>query len=168
MTEKPQVDFEEVLESSGMPVTEDAVQARFNTIVKEEGLITNTSRMSPFWRLINAIVTAPVMWLKDALVAVVLTNMFVATAGGQMLRLLAWAVNITAKPATAAEGVIRFYKTDAKATVTVKAGTLVQTERINGRVYQLATAEDVVIPPGVANALINVKATGTGGAYTAI
>lgn len=165
MTEKPQVDFEEVLKDSGMPVTEDDVQARFNAIVAGEGLITNTSRMSPFWRLVTAIVTAPVMWLKDALVAVVLTNMYVATAGGKMLRLLAWAVNVTAKPATAAEGVIRFFKTDAKATTTVKAGTLVQTERINGRVYVLATVADVVIPSGVVSALVAVKATGTGGAY---
>ncbi|EPK0100204.1 baseplate J/gp47 family protein [Klebsiella aerogenes] len=165
MTEKPQVDFEEVLKDSGMPVTEEEVQARFNAIVTDEGLITNTSRMSPFWRLVTAIVTAPVMWLKDALIAVVLTNMYVATAGGKMLRLLAWAVNVTAKPATAAEGVIRFFKTDAKATTTVKAGTLVQTERINGRVYVLATMADVVIPSGVASALVAVKATGTGGAY---
>ncbi|QUS04843.1 baseplate J/gp47 family protein [Klebsiella aerogenes] len=165
MTEKPQVDFEEVLKDSGMPVTEEEVQARFNAIVTNEGLITNTSRMSPFWRLVTAIVTAPVMWLKDALIAVVLTNMYVATAGGKMLRLLAWAVNVTAKPATAAEGVIRFFKTDAKATTTVKAGTLVQTERINGRVYVLATVADVVIPSGVASALVAVKATGMGGAY---
>lgn len=165
MTEKPQVDFEEVLKDSGMPVTEEDVQARFDAIVAEEGMITNTSRMSPFWRLVTAIVTAPVMWLKDALITVVLTNMYVATAGGKMLRLLAWAVNITPKPATAAEGVIRFFKTDAKATTTVKAGTLVQTERINGRVYVLATVADVVIASGVASALVDVKATGTGGAY---
>ena len=53
MTEKPQVDFEEVVKSSGMPVTEEAVRTRFNAIAAEEGLITNTSRMSPFWRLIT-------------------------------------------------------------------------------------------------------------------
>ena len=165
MTEKPQVDFEEVVKSSGMPVTEEAVRTRFNAIAAQEGLITNTSRMSPFWRLITAIVTAPVMWLKDALVSVVMTNMFVATAGGQMLRLLAWAVNVTAKPASAAEGVIRFYKEDSKQAVTVAAGTVVQTERINGKVYAMATVADVVIPSGTASALLAVKATGTGGAY---
>lgn len=165
MTEKPQVDFEEVVKSSGMPVTEEAVRTRFNAIAAEEGLITNTSRMSPFWRLITAIVTAPVMWLKDALVSVVMANMFVATAGGQMLRLLAWAVNVTAKPASAAEGVIRFYKEDSKQAVTVAAGTVVQTERINGKVYAMATVADVVIPSGTASALLAVKATGTGGAY---
>ena len=165
MTEKPQVDFEEVVKTSGMPTTEDEVRTRFNTVVADEGLITNTSRMSPFWRLITAIVTAPVMWLKDVLVAVVLPGMFVATATGQMLRLLAWAVNVTPKPASAAEGVIRFFKEDVKQVVTVKAGTVVQTERINGKVYALSTVADVTLPSGTASALLAVKATGTGGAY---
>lgn len=165
MTEKPQVDFEEVVKASGMPTTEDEVRTRFDAVVADEGLITNTSRMSPFWRLITAIVTAPVMWLKDALVAVVMPGMFVATATGQMLRLLAWAVNVTPKPASAAVGVIRFFKDDVKQAVTVKAGTVIQTERINGKVYAVSTVADVTIPTGTANALLAVKATGTGGAY---
>ncbi|EAW0925044.1 hypothetical protein AA26_21510 [Salmonella enterica subsp. enterica] len=165
MTEKPQVDFEEVVKASGMPVTEEEIRDRFNAIATEEGIITNTSRMSPFWRLVTAIVTAPVMWLKEVLISTVLANMFVATASGSMLRLLAWAVNITPKPASAAQGVIRFYKEDASAVVTVKAGTVIQTERINGRVYELAITEDVVMASGTASALLPVKATGTGGAY---
>ncbi|EOV0833470.1 baseplate J/gp47 family protein [Cronobacter sakazakii] len=165
MTEKPQVDFEEVVKASGMPVTKEALRERFNGIVQEEGLITNTSSMSPFWRLITAIVTTPVLWLKDVLVGTVLANMFVATASGQMLRLLAWAVNVTAKPATAAQGVIRFYKADAGAVVTVKAGTLIQTERINGTVYELVTTADFTLAAGVASALIPVQATATGGAF---
>lgn len=165
MTEKPQVDFEEVVKASGMPTTEDEVRTRFDAVVADEGLITNTSRMSPFWRLITAIVTAPVMWLKDALVAVVMPGMFVATATGQMLRLLAWAVNVTPKPASAAEGVIRFFKDDVKQVVTVKAGTVIQTERINGKVYAVSTIADVTIPSGTSSALLAVKATGAGGAY---
>lgn len=165
MTEKPQVDFEDVVKASGMPTTEDEVRTRFDAVVADEGLITNTSRMSPFWRLITAIVTAPVMWLKDVLVAVVMPGMFVATATGQMLRLLAWAVNVTPKPASAAEGVIRFFKDDVKQSVTVKAGTVIQTERINGKVYAMSTVADVTIPSGTSSALLAVKATGTGGAY---
>lgn len=165
MTEKPQVDFEDVLKASGMPVTETEVRSRFEAIVTGEGLITNTSRMSPFWRLITAIVTTPVMWLKDALVTVVLGNMFVATASGKMLRLLAWAVNVTVKPAVAAEGAIRFTKNQAGDVVTVMAGTLIQTERINGTVYQLATVADITIPAGTASALIAVKATGSGAGF---
>lgn len=148
MTEKPTVDFEKVLRESGMPTTEAEIGAAFKKTVQAEGFVTNTSKMSPFWRLITKIVTTPVMWLKDALVAVVMTNMYVATATGPMLRLLAWAVNIAAKPASAAAGVLRFYKTSAANAVVVSAGTLVQTERINGVVYVLAVSEDTTIAAG--------------------
>ncbi|PPS50417.1 baseplate J/gp47 family protein [Citrobacter braakii] len=165
MTTKPDVDFNEVVKKSGMPTTADELRTRFNAIAAEEGLITNQSRMSPFWRLLTAIVTTPVLWLKDVLVNTVLANMFVATASGQMLRLLAWAVNLTAKPAVAAQGVIRFYKSDTRAVVTVKAGTVIQTERINGVVYELATLTDFTVSADVASALIPVKAVATGGSW---
>lgn len=165
MTEKPTVDFEQVLRDSGMPTTEAEIDTAFKAIVKDENYVTNTSHMSPFWRLIQKIVSTPVLWLKDVLVQVVLTNMFVATATGPMLRLLAWAVNIEAKPASAAAGVIRFYKTTAANAVTINAGTLIQTERINGVVYGLSVNRDVTLPAGVESGLIDVTATGNGTGY---
>ncbi|MHA6634420.1 baseplate J/gp47 family protein [Citrobacter farmeri] len=165
MTEKPDVDFEQVLRDSGMPTTEAEVTAAFKATVQAEGFITNTSRMSPFWRLITKIVTTPVMWLKDALISVVLRNMFVATATGPMLRLLAWAVNIEAKPASAAEGMVRFYKTKAADVVAVSAGTVIQTERINGVIYSVAVSEDTTLPAGPESGLVPVTATGTGSGY---
>lgn len=63
-TRKPDPDYEAILAEQGMPVTEEQVRNEFNEIVKDAGLITNTSRMSPFWRLITAIITRPVIWLK--------------------------------------------------------------------------------------------------------
>jgi len=165
MTDKPQVDFTEVVKASGMPVTDAELKARFTDIAAEEGLITNTSRMSPFWRLVTAIITAPVLWLADVMINTVLVNMFVATAGGQMLRLLAWAVNVTPKPASRAEGVIRFTKESAGADVTVQAGTRIQTERINGVIYELVTVADFTIPAGEASALIPVRASDAGAAW---
>ncbi|MHC5175233.1 baseplate J/gp47 family protein [Serratia rhizosphaerae] len=165
MTDKPQVDFIEVLKDAGVPTTQEEVSQQFDDIVKAEGLITNTSKMSPFWRLVTTIVTTPVMWLIQALAGTVMANMFLATASGKMLRLIAWGVNITPKPASAAEGVIRFTKEDARAVVTVPAGTVVQTERINGVVYALATVADATIESGQQSALIAVKAAGAGGAY---
>lgn len=165
MTEKPNVDFEQVLNDSGMPSTEAEITAAFKRIVQAEGFVTNTSRMSPFWRLISKIVTTPVLWLRDALIGVVLTNMFVATATGTMLRLLAWAVNIEAKPASAAAGVLRFFKVNAAEAITIPAGTLIQTERINGVVYVLAVDEDTTIDAGTDSGQIPVTATGTGSGY---
>lgn len=165
MTEKPEVDFEKVLSDSGMPTTEAEITAVFKSTVQAEGFVTNTSRMSPFWRLIAKIVTTPVLWLQDALINIVLRNMFVATASGSMLRLLAWAVNITPKPASAASGVLRFYKENSSDDVTIPAGTMVQTERINGVVYKLEVNEDTTLAAGVESGLAPVTATGTGSGY---
>lgn len=165
MTDKPTIDFEKVLSESGMPTTKAAITERFTAIVKAEGLITNTSRMSPFWRLVTAIVTTPVLWIKDALITTVLANMFLATASGQMLRLLAWGVNLEAKPASVAQGVIRFIKEDAKQAVTVPAGTLIQTERINGVVYAVTVDADTTLAAGLADGLIAVTASQAGGAF---
>ncbi len=165
MTEKPDVDFEQVLNDSGMPSTEAEVTAIFKKTVEAEGFVTNTSRMSPFWRLISKIVTSPVMWLRDALINVVLRNMFVATATGSMLRLLAWAVNIEVKPASPAAGLVRFFKLNAGDEVVIPAGTIVQTERINGVVYALAVSEATTLAAGIESGLVPVAATGSGSGY---
>ncbi|EPE5170197.1 baseplate J/gp47 family protein, partial [Yersinia enterocolitica] len=63
MSNKPEIDYEQVLKNSGMPTTEADIRQKFDALVEDEGLITNTSDMSPFWRLIKTIVTRPVLWL---------------------------------------------------------------------------------------------------------
>lgn len=165
MATKPTIDFEASLHEGGMPVTEEQARAEFDAIVKQEGLITNTSKMSPFWRLITAIVTAPVMWLKDVLVTAIMPSMYLATAAGAFVDLFAWALNLERKTATATAGLITFIKTDASVAITIPAGTLIQTERINDKVYAVAVNVDTVIPAGVAFQDIAVTATKPGTAY---
>lgn len=165
MNNRPNPDYKAILADQGMPTTETQIHAEFEKIVEAENLVTNTSKMSPFWRLIKAIVTAPVMWLINALVNTVMANMFLATASGAFVDLFAWAVNLSRKEASTAEGVIRFTKETASAVVTVPADTVIQTERINGTVYKLATVADVVIPAGVSGALIAVKAATAGSGH---
>lgn len=161
----PQVDFEEVLEDAGMPVTPDEANAEFEKAVEAQGMITNTSSMSPFWRLITVIVTTPVMWIKDALVNAIMPGMFVATATGKLLDLLAWGLRLSRKQATAAKGTIYFTKQDDTEAVTVPAGTVIQTERINGVVYAVTVDADYTIDAGITGAEIPVTAAGTGTAY---
>ncbi|MDR4895234.1 baseplate J/gp47 family protein [Yersinia kristensenii] len=165
MNNRPNPDYKAILADQGMPTTETQIHAEFEKIVEAENLVTNTSKMSPFWRLIKAIVTAPVMWLINALVNTVMANMFLATASGAFVDLFAWAVNLSRKEASTAEGVIRFTKETASAVITVPADTVIQTERINGTVYKLATVADVVIPAGVSGALIAVKAATAGSGH---
>ena len=160
--DKPVADFEKILHDAGMPVTEAQIQDSFMTLVRAEGVVTNTSRMSPFWRLVLSLITTPVLWIKDALIQAVLTNMFVATAGGAALRLLAWGLNLTPRPATTALGLITFISQDSTQAVTVPAGTTVQTATLNGRVYSVVVTQDTVIPAGSASGRVPVRAEAAG------
>ncbi|CAI2062911.1 Uncharacterized homolog of phage Mu protein gp47 [Serratia quinivorans] len=165
MTNKPTVDFEAALRDGGMPTTEAEIKAEFQKVVDDEGMITNTSKMSPFWRLVTAIVTKPVIWLKDILVTVVMANMYLATATGAYLDLFAWAVNLSRKDPTFTQGVINFFKSDPTLLITIPAGTVIQTERIDDKVYRVMTVAEVVIPAGTASQAIAVKAEASGTAY---
>lgn len=161
----PKPDYAAMLANSGMPNTEEKITAEFERTVNASGYTTNTSKMSPFWRLIKAIVVQPVLWLQRLLAEVVLVNVFVATAMDKWLDLHAWAVNLTRKPATKARGVVVFYKEDAAVSITVKAGILIQTERINGRVYALMVTEDFEIPRGKEKGMVPVLAEDAGEAF---
>ncbi|WP_019213318.1 baseplate J/gp47 family protein [Yersinia massiliensis] len=165
MNNRPNPDYKAILADQGMPTTETQINAEFEKIVDDEKLVTNTSNMSPFWRLIKAIVTAPALWLVNALSSTVMANMFLATASGTFVDLFAWAVNLSRKEASTAQGVIRFTKDSVSAEITVPAGSVIQTERINGTIYKLVTIVDVVISAGVSGALIAVKAETAGSGH---
>lgn len=157
--------FKALLSESGLPTEETQIRQHFEQLTEQEGLITNTSRMSPFWRLISAIAVKPVKWLTDQLIVEILPNLFVKTAKGKWLQIQAWSVGIDFKPASRAEGVLHFTKESAANALTVKAGTVVQTERINDTIYRLIVQEDTPIPAGVLTAAVNVIAEQPGEDY---
>lgn len=159
------VNFKEVLGESGLPTTEDEVREKFETLTEDEGFITNTSRFSPFWRLVSAIAVKPIVYLIEKLSVEIMPNLFVKTATGRFLDLQAQAVGLSRKPATKAEGVAHFTKTDINSSVTVKAGTVIQSERINDTIYRLLVKENTLIPAGVKTAPVPVIAENVGTAY---
>lgn len=159
------IDFKKILRESGMPVDEQTVRDTLQQAADDENLVTNTSRMSPFWRLIQLLVIRPYMWIVDTLVNNVLRNLFLMTAAGPFVDLYAAALRLQRKDATAATGKITFTKSAADNTVTIPAGTVIQTERINGTIYSVATTRQAVIPAGTASALIDVTATDSGAAF---
>lgn len=157
--------FEKILHDNGLPIDENAVQSEFNELVRSEGLITNTSRYSPFWRLISAIVIKPYIWIRDVFIETVLMNMFLMTASGTFLDLFANAVNLERKPATLATGEILFTKTNKNQSVVVPAGSIVSSPKINGVTYQLKTTQACSIPAGIESVRVPVVAVGTGENY---
>lgn len=157
--------FEKILHDNGMPIDENAVRTEFNELVKNEGLITNTSKYSPFWRLVSAIIIRPYIWIKNVFIETVLMNMFLMTATGKFLDLFANAVNLERKTATFAAGEILFTKANKNQSVVVPAGTLISSPDINGVTYQLKTVQEHSIPAGVESARIHVIATEPGENY---
>lgn len=167
MSERPQVDFNALIAAEGIPTTESALAIELQKEVQAAGSkVSNDSRMSPFWRLISAVVITPSLWLINNLLAgYVLPNSFTATAKHIYLDLKAWEVDLSRKAATHTRGVVEFFKEKADNPLVVVAGTLVETDRIENTVYQLRVIEDVLISAGQQSGLVLCEAVNAGNAF---
>ena len=117
------VDFKQALADAGIPTTEAGLlQAWEKEVAAQGSKLSNTSAYSPFWRVVRALVTKPVLWILDFFVATVLPNFFVKTAVDAWLDMLAWAVNVERKGATKAKGFLLFTREAAGGALEVPAG----------------------------------------------
>lgn len=160
------VDFKQALSDAGIPTTEAELRTAWESEVAAQGsALSNTSAYSPFWRIITALVTKPVLWLITFISGTVLPNFFVKTAVGAWLDMLAWAVNVERKGATKARGMLQFTRLTAGEALVVPAGTVVQSAAINGHIYRLVTTEPGVFSDGLLQLDIPVEALETGSGY---
>lgn len=160
------VDFKKALSDSGVPTTETQLKQAWEKLAIEQGsTLTNTSAYSPFWRIITALVTKPVLWLLEFISGTVLPNFFVKTATGQWLDMLAWAVNVERKAATVATGELLFTRANTGGELEVPMGTIVQSPTLNGHIYQLVTTEPRSFEEGQSQLVVPVKAVGAGSGY---
>nr|WP_284146371.1 baseplate J/gp47 family protein [Pseudomonas mosselii] len=140
-------------------------QAWESEVAAQGSALSNTSAYSPFWRIVTALVTKPVLWLITFISGTVLPNFFVKTATGAWLDMLAWAVNVERKGATKAKGVLLFTRLAAGGALEVPAGTVVQSASINGHIYQLVTTAVGQFTDGAMQLEIPVEAVDTGSGY---
>jgi len=154
------MDFLKLLSQSGIPTTQAELELIWrNTIGITNSTINNDDRMSPFWRLITACITNPVLWLVNFIAVTVMPNAYVKYATGVYLDVLAEAVNLTRKPSTFATGIVVFTRTDVNLSIVVPLNTLIQTAAINGIVYQLKTTEAKAFAVGSLTLSVPVIAT---------
>lgn len=160
------VDFKQALTDAGIPTTEAGLlQAWEQEVAAQGSKLSNTSAYSPFWRVVRALVTKPVLWILDFFVATVLPNFFVKTAADAWLDMLAWAVNVERKGATKAKGFLLFTREAAGGALEVPAGTLVQSASINGHIYQVVTTAVGIFADGLMQLQIPVEAVDTGAGF---
>lgn len=167
MNLRPNVDFMALLAETGIPTTEQAMEAELKKEVVAAGsLITNDSDVSPFWRLVRGVVITPALWLVRTLLAGhVLPNTFAATATDAYLDLKAWDVDLTRKGDQKTRGVINFVKANPSEAVTIPADIWVSTERINGTLYRVKPLQAVISPDGEAVAKVVCEAEFAGSAW---
>ena len=161
-----EVDFKQALTDAGIPTTEAGLRKAWESEVAAQGSkLSNTSAYSPFWRLITALVTKPVLWLISFISDTVLPNFFVKTAGDTWLDMLAWAVNVERKGATKATGMMMFTRIAAGGTLELPAGIVVQSAAINGHIYQMVTTSPATFADGLLQLEIPVEAQEEGSGY---
>ncbi|MFM4712407.1 baseplate J/gp47 family protein [Aeromonas veronii] len=167
MNLRPTVDFMALLAKSGVPTTEEAMEVELKKEVEAAGsLITNDSDVSPFWRLVRAVVITPALWLIRILLAGhVLPASFAATATDSYLDLKAWDVDLTRKPAQKTRGIVNFTKVNPAEATTIPDDVWVTTERINGTIYRVKPMQAVVSPAGEAVARVVCEAEFAGVAW---
>ncbi|MCG7497751.1 baseplate J/gp47 family protein [Vibrio sp. Of7-15] len=167
MNNRPTVNFKEVIASEGIPTTEEAIAIELEKEVKAAGSkVSNDNRMSPFWRLVKAIAVTPTEWLIDKLLANhVLPNTFAATAQGMYLDLKAWDVDLERKAASKTRGVVAFFKDKPENPIVIPKGTVVETARIEDKVYRLIVVEDVLIAANQKSGLVLCEAEQAGAGY---
>ncbi|OZO05159.1 hypothetical protein B7453_07530 [Pseudomonas sp. IB20] len=160
------VDFKQALADAGIPVTEDGLRKAWEKEVAAQGSkMSNTSAYSPFWRVMTALVTKPVMWLISFISGTVLPNFFVKTARDKWLDMLAWAVNVERKGATKAKGMLLFTRDVAGGVLQMPAGIQVQSAAINGHIYQLVTTQAVTFADGVLQLEVPAEAQEVGSGF---
>jgi uncharacterized phage protein gp47/JayE len=160
------VDFKQALADAGVPTTEAKLRQAWEAEVAAQGSkLSNTSSWSPFWRVVTALITNPVLWLIEFIAGTVLPNFFVKTAIGAWLDMLAWQVNVTRKAATKAEGLMLFTRSAVAGTLQIPAGTRIQSIAINGNVYVMITTEAASFVDGQSQVLVPAQASEAGSGY---
>ena len=159
-------EFKRSLEAAEIPVTDEKLKAEWQNTAGSAGLpIANPSKYSAFWVFVTEAVTNPAKWLIQFMYQHVMPNMYVKTASGVFLDLLAWAYDAERKPAVKAKGMITFSRANLAQVQHIPAQTCVRTIPINGTIYRMYTDADAEIPAGVESVEVECTAENSGSAY---
>ncbi|WP_338411413.1 baseplate J/gp47 family protein [Pseudoalteromonas nigrifaciens] len=167
--ETPIIDFTRIVKNAGIPTTEGGWKTLFKQEVDAQGsIIANDSPYSPFWRLISAIVAKPATWIVNkVLIEKILPNLFLQTAtDSDFIEAKAWEHDLTRKSEERTQGKVRFNRAaNTGPSLLISAGTIIQSDAINGTIYRVLTVDDVILPENQASVLVNVIAETAGAAH---
>lgn len=165
--ETPEIDFKSIVESAGIPTTEEGWKLLFKQYV-DGGIIANDSPYSPFWRLVSALIAKPATFIVNKLlIDRILPNMFLKTAtDNEFVDAKAWEHDLTRKKEQYAKGNVIFYRAASLGpSLLIAAGTVIQTDEINGTAYRVTTTADIILLENEVSVLAPVIAENAGEDY---
>jgi hypothetical protein len=160
-------DFSALVKAAGIPTTEAELRASFTADLYNSALgVTNINPLSPFWLLITNLFVKPVLWLiQGVMIGQVLPQLFLRTATGAYLNLLAWAYAVERKPAIKAQMLISFSRRLTTDVMVIPAGMVVLTPAVNGKIYAVRTLAAATFPNGEQVLKVLAEALEEGVAY---
>jgi len=151
---------------SPIAATEEALADDLRADLQARGsTIANLSPFSPFFQLLAAVFSQPVLFLRGLVVETILPGLFVRTAAEDLLDTLAHGLDETRKAAEKVVGSLAFYRDGTTGALPVPLGTEVESPEIDGVVYKLITTVTGTILDGNTSALVAARAENAGVAH---
>ncbi len=165
LTEEEQ-SFVTSMESAGIPTTEAGLKTKYEEMAEADGIeFKNDNENAAWWRWLKSIAVLPVLWLIEFQAKEIMPNLFVKTAKGKFLDLLAWAYGLTRKAEAKAQGLIKFSRDSIGVSLTIPAGTWIKTTSINGNVYRVKTIKEFSFGNNDFDLLVEVEAEFAGAEF---
>lgn len=158
--------FYNAMNDQGIPLSDDALNEKFDDIASEEGLqFKNPGEYSPFYRFVKRAMTAPVLWLIEYLIKVLMPSFYLKTAKAAALDLKGWEYDIPRKAKTKLTGRLIITRNSVDTDVTLAADEWIKTAPINGKVYRVKTIQEATFTDGELTAIVDVEAETEGSAF---
>jgi len=152
---------------AGLPTDDATAKAQWEQELENQQItVDNNSPFSPFWRTVEALITMPVVALLKWMAEKLMPDMFIMTASRDALVTLHGpSRNVFVYDSIKAKGFLIINREDATGTLTINAGSVIESDSIGGVVYQVNALNTAVFNAGETQTQIIVEATGTGQAY---
>lgn len=161
------MNFLEMMKNAGLPTTEETAKQQWETeLTNQEITVQNNSPFSPFWRTIKSLITLPVVALFNFIAKELMPEQFIMTASRTaLIEKHGPSRNVFVADTIKAKGTLVFNRADTNGTTAINAGTLIASNDIAGKIYQLITLQTVVFYNGDDTVYAMVEAVEAGQGY---
>jgi len=158
------VDFLKMMTDAGLPTTEELAKQQWeDELAKQSIAVNNGSPFSPFWRTIKSLITLPVISLFTFIAKELMPDQFIMTASREtLIDKHGPSRNVFVFDAIKAKGTVTFNRVDTTGIVTIDVGTVISSNVIAGKTYQLITLQTAVFYAGDNAAYASVEAIEAG------